>query len=171
VLGTSSFPEVNVRTYVVSHGKPGVFFLSLDAENPIAVELGRRMYGLPYLHAHVSIQTGVSGVTMNSRRIEAGWPAAAFVGKYRPAGAPRRSEPETLEYWLTERYCFYTATSSHGVRRTEVHHRPWRLQPAVLDLEINSLLETFAIALSAPPLLHYSQAQHVVAWAPVSDHA
>src|SRR5688500_6062123 len=31
----SNFSEVNVRTYVTRDGKPGVFFLSLDADNPL----------------------------------------------------------------------------------------------------------------------------------------
>src|SRR5262245_11044807 len=34
----SAFPELNVRTYVIAEGKPGVWFFSLDAGNPIAVE-------------------------------------------------------------------------------------------------------------------------------------
>jgi uncharacterized protein YqjF (DUF2071 family) len=33
----SVFPELNVRTYVTTQGKPGVWFFSLDAANPIAV--------------------------------------------------------------------------------------------------------------------------------------
>ena len=31
--------EINLRTYVVAEGKPGVFFFSLDAESPLAVDL------------------------------------------------------------------------------------------------------------------------------------
>src|SRR5688572_28880198 len=34
----SQFPELNVRTYVRAGGKPGVYFFSLDAANPVAVE-------------------------------------------------------------------------------------------------------------------------------------
>ena len=33
----SAFPELNVRVYVERDGKPGVWFLSLDAANPLAV--------------------------------------------------------------------------------------------------------------------------------------
>jgi len=33
----SAFPELNVRLYVTHQGKPGVWFLSLDAANPVAV--------------------------------------------------------------------------------------------------------------------------------------
>src|SRR5689334_17967541 len=33
----SAFLELNVRTYVTGNGKPGVWFFSLDAANPVAV--------------------------------------------------------------------------------------------------------------------------------------
>jgi len=33
----SAFPELNVRTYVSVGGKPGVWFFSLDATQPLAV--------------------------------------------------------------------------------------------------------------------------------------
>ncbi len=35
----SAFPEINVRTYVKVESKPGVWFLSLDAANSLAVPL------------------------------------------------------------------------------------------------------------------------------------
>ena len=51
VVGTSSFAELNVRTYVTLDGKPGVFFVSLDVGNLVALEIGRRGFGLPYFPA------------------------------------------------------------------------------------------------------------------------
>src|SRR5829696_1211158 len=51
VPGLSSFPELNVRTYVrmVEKGvtKPGVYFYSLEAANPVAVALARSLFLLP----------------------------------------------------------------------------------------------------------------------------
>jgi uncharacterized protein YqjF (DUF2071 family) len=44
----SAFPELNVRTYVSHDGKPDVWFLSLDATNPLAVVAARRWFDLPY---------------------------------------------------------------------------------------------------------------------------
>ena len=38
--GSPRFPELNVRTYVTVGDKPGVFFFSLDAGNPLAVGAG-----------------------------------------------------------------------------------------------------------------------------------
>src|SRR5947207_7616312 len=37
IPGLSTFPEINVRTYVTLGGKPGVYFFSLDAANLPAV--------------------------------------------------------------------------------------------------------------------------------------
>lgn len=51
----SSFPEINVRTYVSVGGRPGIFFLSLDAASRLAVAAGRRLYRLPYCRASMSI--------------------------------------------------------------------------------------------------------------------
>src|SRR5262249_36943564 len=50
----SAFPELNVRTYVSIGGKPGVWFFSLDAANPIAVWLARATFHLPYMHARMA---------------------------------------------------------------------------------------------------------------------
>src|SRR5262245_4268389 len=44
----SAFPELNLRTYVECDGKPGVWFFSLDATNPLAVWAARRFFHLPY---------------------------------------------------------------------------------------------------------------------------
>src|SRR3954467_3120958 len=47
----SRFPELNVRTYVVRDGKPGIWFFSLDAASALAVAAARGLYRLPYLRA------------------------------------------------------------------------------------------------------------------------
>src|ERR671933_2800671 len=52
----SSFPELNVRTYVTAEGKPGIWFFSLDAGSRLAVEAARRLYRLPYFRARMGIE-------------------------------------------------------------------------------------------------------------------
>ena len=47
----SAFPELNVRTYVSVGGRPGVYFFSLDAGNPLAVGAARVLFNLP-VHQH-----------------------------------------------------------------------------------------------------------------------
>ena len=50
VPGIHRFLELNVRTYVTRDGRPGVWFLSLDATSPLAVRVARWWYRLPYFN-------------------------------------------------------------------------------------------------------------------------
>src|ERR671939_467164 len=68
----SSFPELNVRTYVTAEGKPGIWFFSLDAHNPVAVRLARATFGLPYLDAEMSCQVFKDEVCYRSVRTHRG---------------------------------------------------------------------------------------------------
>src|SRR3954468_20098565 len=99
--GLSTFPELNVRTYLTIDGKPGVFFFSLDAGNLSAVIAARAGFSLPYFHARMAVWSGpYIGVRMPkmsqgsannevryvSERLEPPLPAE-FRGHYRPTGA------------------------------------------------------------------------------------
>src|SRR5262245_18109310 len=64
----SAFPELNVRLYVEHDGKPGVWFLSLDATNPLAVWAARRFFHLPYFRARIDIQSAGDGFRYTSQR-------------------------------------------------------------------------------------------------------
>ena len=57
----SAFPELNIRTYVSLQGKPGVWFFSLDATNPVAVRVARLAFHLPYMDANITIRQDESG--------------------------------------------------------------------------------------------------------------
>lgn len=54
--GPSSFPELNLRTYVTAGGRPGVFFFSLDAGQAVAVLTARAWLRLPYHRAAMSLE-------------------------------------------------------------------------------------------------------------------
>lgn len=43
-----NYNELNVRTYILHEGKPGVLFLSLDVDSFISFFGARLFYGLPY---------------------------------------------------------------------------------------------------------------------------
>jgi len=51
----SAFPELNVRLYVEHEGRPGVWFLSLDATSALAVWAARRFFHLPYFHSKIRL--------------------------------------------------------------------------------------------------------------------
>lgn len=55
----SAFQELNVRTYVVDRaGVPGVWFYSLDCNQPLAVVGARASTGLPYFRAKMTSAIG-----------------------------------------------------------------------------------------------------------------
>jgi uncharacterized protein YqjF (DUF2071 family) len=159
----SRFPELNVRTYVSVEGKPGIYFLSLDAASRAAVATARRVYRLPYHHAEMTQERAPAAVRFSSTRVSRDGPPAAFRGSYRPAG----SAPVvggSLEYYLAERYCLYTLDERQRVLRGDIHHPPWPLQPAEAEFEVNTMTCPFEIRLEGEPILHFSRRQDVVLW-------
>jgi uncharacterized protein YqjF (DUF2071 family) len=160
----SAFPELNVRTYVTVDGKPGIFFFSLDAGNPIAVGTARTLFHLPYRSAAMTVEERDGWIAYNSRRTSGPLPAD-LAGRYRPTGAAQHALPGTLEYFLTERYCLYTVDGSFRPYRLEVHHAPWPLQPAACELSVNTMADAAGIRLpSMAPLLYFSKRQDMVAF-------
>ena len=160
----SAFPELNLRLYVELDERPGVWFLSLDASNLLAVWAARRFFHLPYVHARMSVDAVDDGFDYRSHRLD--HPAGtAFEARYRPAGEVYRSTPGSLEHWLTERYCLYAQSPNGVLFRAEVHHEPWPLQPAEAVITRNDLLSPHGLkAEGTPALLHFSRRIDVVVW-------
>ncbi len=167
VPGLSGFPELNLRTYVSAGGKPGIWFFSLDAHNPVAVRLARATFKLPYFDARMSSRKEGEEIHYRSTRTHRGAPPAEFVGRYRPAGGPFESRPGSLENFLTERYCLYAADGRGNVRRGDIHHQLWPLRPAEAEVETLRMTGQIGVALpDTPPLLHFSERLDVLAWPP-----
>lgn len=162
----SAFPELNVRLYVERDGQPGVWFLSLDATQPLAVWAARRFFYLPYYRARMSLTRAGQGFLYRSQRV-AGSPGPVFEARYEPTSEPYPSVPGTLEHWLTERYCLYALSPRGRLFRTEVHHHPWPLQRAEAEISRNEMLAPFGLSVGPRPvLLHFSRRVDVVAWSP-----
>jgi uncharacterized protein YqjF (DUF2071 family) len=156
----SAFPETNVRLYVEHGGKPGVWFLSLDATNPLAVWAARRFFHLPYYRARMSLGRQDDTIVYRSER-----PSAALAATYRPTSGVYASVPGSLEHFLTERYCLYAQAPDGSLRRNEVHHLPWPLQKAEAEIGTNTMLAFHGLTVEGPPaLLHYAHRLDVVVW-------
>ncbi len=161
----SAFPELNVRTYVVAGGKPGVWFFSLDAGNRLAVTVARAWFRLPYYRARMNISEEGDRIFYSSVRTHKGAESAEFVGNYRATGTPFAAARGTLEHFLTERYCLYTSDPQRRIYRGEIHHAPWPLQLAEAEIQRNTMAAPLGIRLPQElPLLHFSRRQDVVVW-------
>ena len=111
-----SFGEVNLRTYVQGpDGTRGVYFFNLDADDRLGVFFARRLFELPYFRAEMTVERRGRQVTFRSRRPDG---SAAFVATYGPAGDQFTADPGSLPHFLTERYRFYTATSTTATSPT-----------------------------------------------------
>lgn len=129
VPGVSNFLELNLRTYVFDRwGRPGVWFYSLDANRRLAVEVARRFFFLPYVHAAISAQPTPQGLDFRVRR--AGQEAESRY-LHRAAGRPRAVQPDAMEFFLVERYRLFAHDARQGRLFTgAVAHAPYQVTEA-----------------------------------------
>lgn len=162
----SAFPELNVRTYVTAGGKPGVWFISLDASRRAAVEVARSHFHLEYLYARIDFEPKPDGwfdyrCTRRDRR--AG--PASFDASYRGTGRLANPvQPGSIEYFLTERYCFYAANRRRELFRCDVEHVLWPLESAEVEIRSNRMTESilgFSLGNAPPVLAHFSKSLDV----------
>jgi uncharacterized protein len=159
--------ELNVRTYVHYDGVPGVWFFSLDASNTLAVLGARAAFGLPYFRARMRLQEEPAGLQFTSTRAHPGAPAARFEGTW-ACGEPLPSPlPDSLDFFLVERYCLYTV---HWGRRYRVRifHRPWPLRRVERLSFTSTMLESQGLptSLEDPRLHAQSEPLRVGIWPP-----
>ncbi len=166
IPGLSAMPELNVRTYVVADGKPGVLFLTLDTVRRLAVRAARRIYHLPYCDARIDCKATADGwIEYRSCRCDRLYPPAEFAARYRPSESDTDFATDRLANWLTARYCLYVADRRGRLWRGEIDHSPWPLQAAEAEVEAAGLVAGLGIRLpDVPPLLHFSRRIEAVAW-------
>ena len=124
----SWFLELNVRTYVHDqHGNPGVYFFSLDCNQPVAVQLARRFFHLPYFDAKMQATRRGDHVSYHSRRHEDAIDARY---EWRSSGPAHEAVPGSLEFFLVERYALFTAKPNGSLVTGRVHHEPYRFSEA-----------------------------------------
>jgi uncharacterized protein len=159
----SQFLEVNVRTYVTVDGKLGIYFLSLDASNRLAVAVARRTYRLPYFRSRISLDAQDGGFFFRSERVSKDGEPAGLAIAYAPTGR-WLPQDDSLARFLAERYCLYTLSEGGRVHRADIHHPPWPLQEASGSVERNSMASPYGLEFSGDPILHFSERQDVVLW-------
>ncbi|MGI4883500.1 MAG: YqjF family protein [Janthinobacterium lividum] len=167
IPGARAFLELNVRTYVHLDGVPGVWFLSLDATNALAVWAARTFFHLPYLRARMALARPAPGqVRYTAHRTHGGAPAAHFAATWRVGEVlpPAATAPGSLAFFLTERYCLYAAWGPR-LYRGRIHHAPWPLHAAEL-LEFDSnLIEAHGLPTPAgAPVLYAGGPLAVELW-------
>lgn len=122
----SWFLELNVRTYVHdANGQPGVWFYSLDCNQPIAVAIARRFFHLPYFHATMTAKRQAGAIRYECRR--QGETGAPWCYEWTPGTQSTLAEPGSLEFFLLERYLLFSTDRKGRLMIGRVHHTPYRM--------------------------------------------
>jgi uncharacterized protein YqjF (DUF2071 family) len=115
----SNFMEMNIRAYVHdAKGRPGVWFFSLDCNQPVAVELARKFFHLPYQHARMSSKGSEYRCLRKGEADEA-------VFDYPADGKVKSARPGSFEFFLLERYLLFSESRSGRLHCGQVHHNPY----------------------------------------------
>ena len=129
----SSFPETNVRTYIVDRtGRRGVWFMSLDVTRLLPALVARVSYRLPYCWAAMSIEheakNAVDTWTYQSRRR---WPSgeAASLVTVRVGDQLDESSITDLDHFLSARWAL-GSTVGGRLLWAKVSHSRWTLHAA-----------------------------------------
>ncbi|MBL0386001.1 DUF2071 domain-containing protein [Tumebacillus sp. ITR2] len=134
------FGELNLRTYVVVDGRPGVYFFSIDADSWLGSVMAKLMYHLPYYDASISLEENDGVFEFHNVRGGDG-PAANFSCTYRPTSDVFMAEAGSLHAWLTERFSLFSTDEQGSVFRGDIEHGKWPLQHAEVEIQENQLFE------------------------------
>lgn len=164
IPGTRAFHELNVRTYVHLDGVPGVWFFSLDAASKFAVRTARRFYRLPYFSARMALRQTGQEIYYSSTRIDGRGTPAKFQAAWTVGEPLPQTKSDSLDFFLTERYCLYSFHDGQ-LYRARIFHQPWPLRKATINSYQSTMVE--ALGLDTPgrePVVHYSEELKAKIW-------
>jgi uncharacterized protein YqjF (DUF2071 family) len=141
---------------------PGVWFFSLDANSSVAVLGARTVFNLPYFNARISLEQEDNRIIYSSERTDE--PPAEFKATWEIKEKLGQSDPDSLDFFLTERYCLYSAKRDR-INRLRIHHRPWVLFEAEVESYNSTMIESHGLPTPAGhPFLHYAEEIEVDFW-------
>ncbi len=165
-IGT--FPETNVRTYVVlPDGKRAVWFWTLDVPRSPAVLVARAAFGLPYRWAAATVERRGDLWSYRSKRRRPHDRAACRLDVRAGVAIPA-AEVTAVEHFLTARW----GLATHHLGRIwygPVDHGAWPLRRAELEVLDDELVAASGIHLDASvadaPLVHVTEGVDVrIGW-------
>lgn len=158
-----TFLEMNIRTYVTYKGVPGIYFLTMEADKWLAVTGPRVASFLPYRKARMHMSEKRNWIHFQSETIGPDKEQNSLDVLYRPAGKPFSPYPDSLAYWLFERYCYFTV-HKNTVYRGDIHHSRWSVHEAEVMINKLPVLPPLTDIYKSKPLFHYSLKKQTYSW-------
>jgi uncharacterized protein len=159
--GLSTFPEINVRTYVrAPDGSDGLLFLTLEASQPAALA-ARASVGIRYAWASMRIRADAEAVSYETRRRWPRQPAAVSRHTIEVGDAIPAAELTLFDHYLTGRWRAFSSRWGQ-LFRTPVEHEPWLLHRALVsDIDDGLVASCGLPAPEGEPVAHYSPGVNV----------
>ncbi|MDR7208737.1 uncharacterized protein YqjF (DUF2071 family) [Flavobacterium piscis] len=150
----SDFQEINIRTYVVKDGIPGIYLFSIETDKLIEVLLTRVFIGLPYKKSSIKRE---ANRLSNNNIFSNNHLDIQFQGN-----SPLIKKSE-LDFWLTERHSLYEKCHTK-LCRFDIHHKEWELN--ALNAKINKIKYSAGrYNLNVyPDKIQYSKKLDIVLW-------
>jgi uncharacterized protein len=150
----SNFDEINIRTYVKSKDKTGVYFLSIEGGKRFSCKIAKSLSQLPYRYSKIK-RTKNSYQSYNTKFKDL--LSIEFNIEEQPINK------KEIDSWLTERYALYQESKKY-INEYEIHHLEWPINGIdILNLELNYPRFKNLIQ-KKPNKTQYSEGVKVVAW-------
>lgn len=150
----SNFDEINIRTYVKSNNKTGVYFLSIEGGKKLSCKIAKGISELPYRYSKIKRTSN----TYESKNSNLG---DTFILNYKIGEEIKQKT--LLDNWLTERYALFQDTED-SINEFEIHHQEWKME----ELGINKLKLNYPrfkeLINESPDKIGYSKGVQVIAW-------
>ncbi len=156
----SNFDEINIRTYVKSNGKAGVYFLNIEGGKRLSCKIAKGISELPYRLS--KIKRTVNSYQSTNPEFKDQLDIEFSVGN-------TLKEKTKLEHWLTERYALFQDAGT-SINAFEIHHLEWPIQDISLQ-KLNLNYERFKNLIHGhPDKIQYSKGVKVLAWGKNKRH-
>lgn len=150
----SDFDEINIRTYVKSNNKTGVYFLSIEGGKLLSCKVAKGVSELPYRFSKIQ-RTENQHESYNSE----------FNDKLNfefTTGKEIKDKTE-LDKWLTERYALFQDTEK-SINKFEIHHLEWPINEINIQKFEFNYPRFGELIKNAPNRIQYSKGVKVIAW-------
>lgn len=150
----SNFDEINIRTYVKSNNKTGVYFLSIEGGTAASCKIAKGISELPYRYSKMKRRNGLfeSSNTKYADRLKVEF----------QIGDPLKNKA-ALDLWLTERYALFQ-DAGQAINEFEIHHLEWPVHSIDLKLVDLQYSRFENLISNTPDHMHYSPGVKVMSW-------
>lgn len=150
----SNFDEINIRTYVKSKNKTGVYFLSIEGGKKLSCKIAKRISELPYRFSEIKRRE--NQYKSNNFEFKDNLNIEFTIGN-------NMVEKTELEKWLTERYALFQDTKT-SINEFEIHHLEWPINRLELKKLEYNYPRFYKLIKDKPNLVQYSKGVKVIAW-------